>query len=125
MDLEELGLLVEVYRGRRQTRLDAEKIVANAKALELEAEHQIIEAMISHGIGSVGDKVTRVTRSVKLRPHAEDWGQIDDYIRSTGDTGVLQRRLHQGHINELKDEGIGVPGVTEVEVNRLTVSKVK
>ena len=125
MNLEELGHLVETYRSRRQTRLDAQKLMENAKRLEMEAEQEIISAMISHGIGSIGDSTTRVTRQIKLRPHAENWGEIDDYIRESGNTAILQRRLHEGHINELKEDGINVPGVSEIEINRLTVSKVK
>lgn len=125
MTLEELGQKVEIYRQRRQTRLDAQKFVDNAKRLEMEAEQEIISAMISHGIGSIGDRQTRVTRQIKLRPHAENWGEIDNYIRETGNTAILQRRLHEGHIKELQAEGLAVPGVTEIEINRLTVSKVK
>ena len=123
--LAEGAALLDLYYTTRQRRLDLAKQVAEVEKEEKALKQQVIDLLVLHNATAIGGRHARAERVVKYRAEAADWASIQQYIITTGDWAVLQRRLLDSHLKELAEDGQQVPGIQWVEFDDLSISKAK
>lgn len=123
MDLSLLTRLVDQYCLAREDRLAADKTAANLKAVESELQARVTQEMINHSCDMVGGTYKKVTRKSLTKPKVGDWEEVYKFMMENDAPDLLQRRLNEGAVAARVEDGINVPGVEYIEVNKLTVSK--
>lgn len=117
------GGAIDAYGRAWEKRLEAEKAIKKLKTEEREAQEHMLGILNKSRQSAGAGRDWKITTKVDNLPTAESWEQIDDFIMKTGDTSILQKRLHKGHCEELREDGQNVPGVkweTKIIVNRPT-----
>jgi hypothetical protein len=85
-------------------------------------EHVINELPKSNARGVTG-KVANVRVITKEVPQVKDWDAFYGYVRKTKRTDLLQRRLSDGAVGELMDQGVKVPGVESFTAVSISLTK--
>ena len=125
MKAQELALLVDQFDQVRSDRLDADKLSSTLKKQETQLKTQIIDHLQAEGVDVIGGTTLTVTLTRKSKPNAQDWGEIYGYILETREFDILHRRLTETAIKARWEDGLNIPGVTEIEVLDLSLSHVR
>lgn len=123
MELEQLAEYTNEFVSVRDERLAADKYAAELKTRENLLKDFIIEELYKNGMSMCAGKTRMVTLQTKEKPVPEDWDKIYTWMEENNNHMILQRRLHEGHIKELGENGVEVPGIAHYEVNSLSVRK--
>ena len=123
MELMILSKLVDEYTVTRQNRLDADKHARTLKAKETELKDQLLGELITNEVGSVGGSTHTVKRQTKKKPQVAEWPEFYEFMLKEEATQLLQRRLNEGAVKEMVEDGVHIPGIEYYEVNDLSVSK--
>jgi hypothetical protein len=67
-------------------------------------------------VATAGIKVSNV-------PLVEDWDKLHEYIKTTGEFDLMQKRISVTAWRARYDEGIEVPGVSKVEDVDISLTK--
>ncbi|TXH15259.1 MAG: hypothetical protein E6R03_07470 [Hyphomicrobiaceae bacterium] len=123
---KELGDVADLYHTTRAERLAADKVAANLKTVESQAEDLLIVQMLKQGITAAGGKKLRVGLSApEFAPTVKDWGAFYQYIKDTGAFELLERRPGKAACRERWEAGEQVPGVEKFPVYKVTRNEVK
>lgn len=122
MDTKELSELVDNYYRAKEARLKADKEVERLAKVEKNFETTIIEALQSADMKAAGGSLCTLTLQSKIKPVAEDWPQLYDYIKKNDAFDLLHKRLTEGAIKLRWEDGIAVPGVSSFTTYSLTIS---
>jgi hypothetical protein len=117
--------LVEKFLAVREERLLADKHAADLKTQETELKLQIINELRDRHLTAIGADSGITTLTCKKKPQATDWTLIYNFMYEQKAFHLLHKRLTEEAIREYWQEGIPVPGVTEVDIYDLTISKAK
>jgi hypothetical protein len=123
MELSELSMHVDGFVQIRAERLAADKVAATLKSEEHKLQEMILAAMIDTDMNAVGGTEKLVKRQKSVGVTVDDWDAVTRYICETGNTQILQKRIAVGNYKELIEEGERIDGVHEIELNKLSVSK--
>lgn len=122
-----IGTLLDRYFRLRSDRLALERDVAKLKARETEAGEALREAMNAEKT----DKATTASGTVSLKevdvPKVVDWDAFYGFVHRRKLAHLLQRRLHEGNVEELLEHDArlrkaGLPGVEFARVQKMTAS---
>lgn len=117
--------LVNAFLAVREQRLMADKTAADLKSQETEFKTQIIHRMQDGKLTSLGGNNGITTLQIKKKPQAQDWTLVWEFIRERNAFHLLHKRLTEEAVKEYWSEGIPIPGVIEVDIYDLTISKAK
>jgi len=115
--------LVDNYITTRAQRLVLAKEVTELEETEKELYRTIVAKFRDQKITALGGKMGILKMAETIEPNAEDWLQIWEHIKATGDFELLHKRLTVTAVKERWDDGVEVPGVGRVPKYTLTVSK--
>jgi hypothetical protein len=128
-----IGQMADSYYEARASRLAKAKELDELKGLEAVAEQMLMQALRAQGLeGAKGNvcnaAIKRTTEVAVLRD--DDGTPIgkDDFIEfmlDTRDASLLQFRPSLTRCKELWGDGIEIPGVKAIEVESLSLTKVK
>ena len=116
--------LVNAYISHRTQRLAKEKEVELIKEAEEELKKTIITKFKEQGLKALGADNGIVKMSSTDEPKAENWDEIWNYIKETGEFDLLHKRLTNTAVKARWEDGVLIPGVGKETVYRLTVSGV-
>lgn len=117
--------LVNTYLEVRDKRLAADKVAADLKSQETDLKTQIIHKMQDRHLTALGGNKGITTLTIKKKPQAQDWTLVYEFIRERNAFHLLHKRLTEEAVKEYWNEEIPIPGVIEVDVYDLTISKAK
>ena len=120
---QKLSELIDSYHSKREDRLTAMHLMETLKEEETKLNRQIIETMQAAGLSAAGGKKAIVKLKKTMEPTVEDWGLFYDYIRTTNNFDLLHKRMGAGAVKLRWDDNVKVPGVTSIEVSKLTIGK--
>ena len=128
-----LGQMADSYYTARAARLEQGKILEDLKSKETVAERMLIDALRAQGLeGAKGQTaVAAIKRNDTLIMDKDDDGEPvgkDEFVQfllDTRDVSLLQFRPSLTRVKELMGEGVEVPGVRIVEVESISLTKVK
>ena len=109
----------------------ARRLAEQKKVEELEAEERALKAHIIDNLpksqltGASG-KIANVKIVTKTVPQIADIDKFYGYIRKTGRTDLLQKRLNETAINEILEskKNAVVPGITTFDAKGVSLTKV-
>lgn len=122
-----LGIVADLYAEVRAIRLAMEKEVAPFRERETELREYLIaniEKSRAGGgdTGAVGHNY-RVQIVDKRVPTVRDWADFHSYIMRMGRPDLLQRRISAKAVTELLDAGAELPGIEEILVPDVSITK--
>ena len=119
-----LGTLIDkLYELREKKRLlEAEIRSINLHQAEIETELKML--MEDAGIQNTGINGVKVSLVTEIQPAVQDWDQVYEYIRESGDFHLLHRRFSAGPYREMLQMGQAVPGVEPTEITKISMRKV-
>jgi len=123
MDLADLAALADRLEHTRQKRLEASRIVSGLEADENALKDQLVREMEAQSLSSIGGKTVIIERSVKLKPIVTDWAMVQAFVKEHDAFDLYQKRLTPSAVTLREDDGIHVPGVTQVEYSHLSFKK--
>jgi hypothetical protein len=126
LSAKELGELVDMHKTASVDRLKLDKESEAHKAVETASEQLVIAQLRAQEISAAGGSKIRVALNpVKYAPQIADWTKFYNYIKTTGDFSLLERRPGKAAIAERWEDGVMVPGVEKFPVYTLSKSVVK
>ena len=117
--------LVTKFLEVRDQRLLADKAAADLKTQETELKSQIINSLRDRHLTAIGSDSGITTLTCKKKPQATDWSLIYNFMHEQKAYHLLHKRLTEEAVREYWQEGVPVPGVVEVDIYDLTISKAK
>lgn len=109
---------------KRQARLAADKVAARLKLDEQVLIDHIIDNLPKDSRGAIGrHHMVKVVTDQK--PVVKDWEAFYKYIARTKKFELLQKRLGEGAVQEILDDGKTVPGVEKFTVVKVSLTAVK
>jgi len=120
--VKELAIL---YRELRNLRLDKQHEVDELTAREAEAKRGLIAALVDAGMDGLVAEGYQYALETKVVYSPVDWSALYAFIRSTDAFDLLNRALNQAAVRHRIDDGIAVPGISNVDVINLSMRKAK
>ena len=119
-----VGACADYFKVINATRLLMDKEVKEVKARENEIKEYIIENLsLTADTGASGLKYqARVT--TEKQPTAEDWDKIHDFVYENDRFDLMAKSLNNSAIKEMWEAGEKIPGVTTINVKKLSITKV-
>ena len=111
-------LLTELHK----TRGAIKEVLAQEKELKLqqrELETKIAIKMQEEGLDKVSNDVCTLSLKAEIVPTVEDWDQLFEYLKETGQFELMQKRMSATAYRELIAMGTDVPGVKSTELTRI------
>ena len=124
MELIELAALVDEYNATRHQRLLADKEAAALKKEEKVIHDRIIDVMFTNDTYVAAGQQAVVRLQQTEKPIVEDWVSYYNYMTEHDAMDLLQKRVHESALKDRLEAGEEVPGVTFVEVNKLSIGKI-
>jgi len=123
MELAELGQMVDKFNTIYRKRLDTDKLAATYKKNENELKDRIIAILIDQGVGFAAGRDIRVKLQTTTKPVADNWGDIYEYMIANDAMDLVQKRLHEGAVKLRVEDGVVIPGLDFIEINKLSIGK--
>ena len=124
VEMSEIGLpgKIDAYAALRSERLDAQRALDKLKEEEIKLHDEIMGLLLEMGSSQMGgiSHVAKINSSIV--PTVVDWEALDEYTRENGI--ALFKTVSPAAARELWENGVEIPGVSKVEVFKLSVSKV-
>ena len=123
----QLAAMADKYFTTREQRLAMDRKAAELKEQERNIKAALIKHMREEDVGSIGGRIVTTGLVHKVKPGAADWDEIYGWILNAGPEGfsILQRRLTEGAVKEHWDNDDNIPGIVEVDIYDLSVTKRK
>lgn len=113
-------LLYTLRADRLALEKQAEEIKVNENALK---EHLIATLGKDQAAVGVIGNIATVKVIPSVIPVATDWDAIWEYIQKNKATDMLQRRLNDKAVKDRWENGVSVPGVDKMSVDKVSVTK--
>lgn len=114
--------VINRYISVRAQRLTLEKEAASIKELEDELSKLIVERYREQGINVLGSTNGSVKMTKTEEPVCNDWPELWDHIKETGQWELLHKRITTTAIKEHYDAGETIPGISFIDKFKLSVS---
>jgi hypothetical protein len=125
MSMHELGALVDSYDGMRARKTALTREVDDLASDIARARKLILAALEFQGVTSIGGSIARCTIISKTVPNVVAWDELYEHIMRTGEFDLLHRRVGEAAVKERWASGVEVPGISAVDINDLSVSRVR
>ena len=123
MEIKELMAVIDELSSMEIERLALDRKSKALKAAEDDLKARIMKEMNSLGLTAIeghGGRLAKVQTSVE--PVVNDWGQVLEHVRKTGELELLHRRLTVSAVKERWSSGVNVPGVDRYDEQKLILS---
>ena len=118
-----IGTLIDSLYALRAKRLELEKVVEGHKQEEQRMRDEIIAILNTTGLRGAKGMAATAALVHKTKPQVTDWDQVYNYIRSTGEFGLLHKRITEGLWGALREDGFTVPGTEPIVLTDLSLTK--
>lgn len=125
MENPPLGTLVDLAYSAKTLATKAGALQSTLKELMDEARFRAKEVAQAQGLESANGAQASLRLVEKDFYNAEDWAQVYEYLDTTANYSILQRRLSSTVLKELADGGDQVPGVVVVTAIEPSLTKRK
>lgn len=121
MDASEMAALADSYWVTYQKRLAADKVAKSLKVEESKLEAQILATLRADEITAIGGKlvVLSIDTEPDMVPTMSDYPVFCQFVLSSKDLSLLERRVSKATVKERWDLGVEVPGITRFPVFKL------
>ncbi len=120
-----LGICADHLKKVTTLRLLMQKDVDEVKKRETEINEHLIEELSASDDTGVSGKRYHAKVVLSDAASAEDWELVHDYIYENDRFDLLGKSLNQKAVKEMWEAGEKIPGVTKVNVKKLSITKVK
>ena len=107
----------------RQKRLALQREVDAMEQKEKDMLYDIQKQMTTAGHDDWAYNGYHVHVEPKTAPSAKDWPTILNFIRTTGQLDLLQKRLTESAVKARWDSGVDVPGIDKIVKYSVTITK--
>jgi hypothetical protein len=114
---------IEEYFNLRQQRLAVQREADKLEQQEKDLLYSIQTQMSAKKVGTTTYRGYTASIESKPSPVVKDWTLTLDYIRSTGELDMLQKRLTESAVKARWDAGVDIPGVEKGSKYVVTVTK--
>jgi len=118
-----LAELIDDLWDMQQERYEAQRELKNMVSAEASMKREIEKRLSDVGVSGAEGNKARATVSSKAVPHVTDWEALHEYVRSTGEFELLQKRVLSGAVAERWSVGEEIPGVEQTIIYDLRVKK--
>jgi hypothetical protein len=125
MSMNELGALVDSYDGMRSRKTALTREIDELSTEIARARKLIIAALEFQGVTSIGGTMARCAIVHKTVPQVVAWDELYQHIMRTGEFDLLHRRVGEAAVKARWESGVDVPGISAVDVNDLSVTRVR
>lgn len=108
----------------RAERLELQRKVDVLEQAEKDLLYDIQKEMSKNKVTRYQSGTYLATVEDKDVPKATDWPAVLNYIRETGATDLLQKRLTESAVKARWDSGVDVPGISKSVKSTVTIEKV-
>lgn len=106
------------YLTLRQERLDLQKQVDIMDQKEKQLKADLVEQLLAAGATKLQEQHGDVTVGVRMsrtdEPNVDNWMELLEHIKETGDVDLLQKRVTASAVKQRWEDGLTVPGVSSV-----------
>lgn len=120
-----LAEITDEYYEVQQQRRALDKQSKELKERETSLKNYIAEFLKKNNMSAIGGKYVTATYVRKPKPVVEHWPTFYDFILQNDAFDMLQRRLHEGAIKDRLEQGESIPGLGQIWLDDISVSKVK
>jgi hypothetical protein len=113
-------LLYATREARLQLQRQCERLEKGEAALK---EH-FINALPKSSASGIAGLIARIQIETKLMPTVEDWAVLQRYIKLNDAFDLLQRRLNENAVKERWNDSVEIPGVTTIQIKKVSCVKV-
>lgn len=107
------------YLNLRQARLDLQKQVDVMDQKEKQLKADLVDQLRAAGIVKMTETHGDLTVGVKMtkteEPNVENWSELIQHIKETGEIDLLQKRVTASAVKQRWEEGKSIPGVSPVD----------
>ena len=119
-----MGLCADRLYELRKRRLEEQKKVEALEAEENALKAHIIDHLPKSQMTGASGKVANVKIVTKGIPQIADLELFYGYVRRSKRTDLLQKRLNDGAIKEMLDDGKKIPGITTFDAKTVSLTKI-
>lgn len=119
-----MGLCADRLYELRKRRLEEQKKVEALEAEENALKAHIIDHLPKSQMTGASGKVANVKIVTKVIPQIADLELFYGYVRRSKRTDLLQKRLNDGAIKEMLDDGKKIPGITTFDAKTVSLTKI-
>lgn len=121
MDASDMATLADEYWTTYQKRLAADKVSKELKAIESKLEALILSTLRTDGITAIGGKlvILSIDTEPEYMPTIADYPVFSEYILSSKDLSLVERRVSKAAVKERWSLGIEVPGIIRFPMFKL------
>jgi hypothetical protein len=121
MEAKEMAVLADAYWLTYQKRLAADKVAAALKVEESKLVAQILATLRSDEITSIGGQLVQLSidKEPEYVPTISDYSKFCEFVLSSKDLSLLERRVSKSAVKERWDLGADVPGIIKFPVFKL------
>lgn len=119
-----LGACADLLFQTREKRYELQRQVTDLEEQERALKAHIIDTLPKSDASGVAGKLARVTVVEKVRPQAENWDLVHQYIKKRNAFELLQRRLNTAAVEERLENGEQIPGVVLFHDKTVSINKV-
>ena len=120
-----LGEMIDSLYQKREQRIAAQRVADGMKAEEMTIKQSIVEKLQELNAESMSGKMATASIKTSVVPKVADWQKLYAYIHKNKAFELLHQRISSTAWSELVDSGKSVPGVDEVELTDLSLTKSK
>lgn len=119
-----LGACADLLFTIRKQRLELQRHIDLLTAKESELKAHIIGSLPDEDASGVSGMVARVTITTKSVAQVKDWEKFYEFVQTTGEFDLMQKRVSDAAVKERWEAGDSVPGVEPYSFKTLSINKV-
>ena len=107
----------------REKRLSLQRQVDKMEQDEKDLRYTLTNRMVSDNALTTSENGYVAKRKTVIAPIVTNWTATLDFIRSTGQVDLLQKRLTESAVKARWDSGVDIPGVDKLVNHTVTITK--
>jgi hypothetical protein len=117
-----MSILKQLFDMREQ-RLSLQRQVDKMEQEEKDLMYTLTNRMVSDSALTTTEDGFVAKRKTVNSPIVQDWTLTLDFIRTTGQVDLLQKRLTESAVKARWDSGVDIPGVDKLVKHTVTITK--
>ena len=123
MSENDIGAKIDALYALREHRLGLDRRIKEMKEEEVQKRNEIFEMLAAMGLTKASGSVATCGIKVSNVPLVEDWDSLWDYVATTGQFDLIQKRISVTAWRARFDDGVEIPGVSKVEDVDISLTK--
>lgn len=118
-----IGEMIDELYDLRSARLAMEKEVEVLKGHEATMQREIHKRLQDTGLDKASGHKANFSYKTEIQPVVNDWNAYFDYVSGQKAWPLIQKRVGVTAWKEYRNSGILVPGSSEVEIPKYSITK--